>query len=49
MSTKESLIKTIKDWVKLDNEIRSLKKEQSARVNEKKELSGALLEIMKSN
>ena len=49
MSTKEALIKTIKDWVKLDNEIRSLKKEQSARVNEKKELSSALLEIMKSN
>ena len=49
MSTKETLIKTIKDWVKLDNEIRSLKKEQSDRVNEKKELSSALLEIMKSN
>lgn len=38
MSTKETLIKTIKDWVKLDNEIRSLKKEQSARVNEKKRI-----------
>ena len=49
MSTKETLIKTIKDWVKLDNEIRSLKKEQSIRNNEKKEISNTLLEIMKTN
>jgi hypothetical protein len=48
-TTKEILIKTIKDWVKIDNEIRSLKKEQSIRNTEKKELSASLLEIMKSN
>jgi len=49
MSVKETLVKTIKDWVKLDNEIRSLKKEQSIRTTEKKELSNTLIELMKSN
>lgn len=49
MSVKETLVKTIKDWVKLDNEIRSLKKEQNIRTTEKKELSNTLIELMKSN
>lgn len=49
MSTKETLIHTIKKWVKLDNEIRSLKKEQNIRNSEKKELSNTLIEIMKTN
>lgn len=49
MSTKETLIKTIKEWVKLDNEIRSLKREQTSRNNDKKELSNILMNIMKSN
>ena len=35
-STKEILITNIKQWVKLDNEIRSLKKEENIRKNEKK-------------
>ena len=49
MSTKEVLIKTIREWVKLDNEIRALKKEQTMRNNDKKELSTALMNIMKTN
>jgi len=49
MDTKEYLIKTIKDWVKLDNEIRSLQKEQIQRKNDKKKVSIALMEIMKKN
>lgn len=49
MSTKETLINTIKKWVKLDNEIRSLKKEQNTRNSEKKELTNILIEIMKNN
>lgn len=49
MSTKETLIKTIKEWVKLDNEIRSLKQEQTSRNRDKKVLSNTLLDIMKSN
>jgi hypothetical protein len=49
MSSKQELINTIKTWVKLDNEIRSLKKEQTARNNEKKKLTQSLIEIMKTN
>jgi hypothetical protein len=49
MDTKENLIKTIKEWVRLDNEIRALKKEESKRNAEKKTVSNNLIEIMKKN
>jgi len=49
MDTKEYLIKTIKEWVKLDNEIRALHKEETLRKNEKKNVSKLLMEIMKKN
>lgn len=49
METKEHLIKTIKEWVKLDNEIRTLQKEQVQRKNDKKKVSTQLMEIMKKN
>jgi seryl-tRNA synthetase len=49
METKEQLVKTIKDWVKIDNEIRSLNKEINNRKNEKKKLSASLIETMKKN
>jgi len=48
-TTKEQLVKTIKEWVKLDNEIRTLQKEQSKRKNDKKEISTILMDIMKQN
>jgi len=43
METKEQLINTIKRWVKIDNEIRALQKEQLARKNEKKKISSLFL------
>jgi hypothetical protein len=49
METKEQLINVIKQWVKLDNEIAALKKEENARKIEKKEVSVNLMEIMKKN
>lgn len=49
METKEQLVKAIKDWVKLDNEIRTLKKEEEQRKNDKKNISNILMEIMKKN
>jgi hypothetical protein len=49
MDTKEHLIKTIKDWVKLDNDIRKLKKEEKQRNDEKKNVSKQLMDIMKKN
>lgn len=49
METKEQLIQTIKEWVRLDNDIRKLKKEENDRKNEKKKISNLLIEIMKKN
>jgi len=49
METKEQLVKTIKDWVKIDNEIRGLNKEINTRKTEKKNLSTLLIETMKKN
>ena len=49
MDTKETLIKTIKEWVRLDNDIRKLKKEEKLRNDEKKNVSKMLMEIMKNN
>jgi len=48
-TTKEQLINTIKEWVKLDNEIRHLQKEQAKRKNDKKGISTVLMDIMKKN
>ena len=48
-TTKEQLIKTIKEWVRIDNEIRMLEKEVKSRKLEKKKLSDNLLNIMKQN
>jgi hypothetical protein len=49
METKEHLIKTIREWVRLDNDIRKLKKEEKMRNDEKKNVSKLLIEIMKKN
>ena len=49
METKDELIQTIKQWVKLDNEIRTLQKEQAKRKNDKKIMSLKLIETMKKN
>ena len=49
METKEQLIKCVKEWVRIDNEIRLLQKEQSLRKNEKKKISQELMEVMKKN
>ena len=47
--TKELLVNNIKQWVKLDNEIRSLKKEENIRKVEKKKINETLIELMKEN
>jgi hypothetical protein len=49
METKEQLIKSIKEWVKIDNEIRALQKEAKKRMDEKKNISKKLIEVMKNN
>jgi hypothetical protein len=49
METKEQLIKSIKEWVKIDNEIRALQKEAKKRMDEKKKISKNLIDVMKNN
>jgi 5'-3' exonuclease len=47
--TKEQLVNIIKDWVKVDNEIRQLQKEMLSRKKEKTSLSLQLIDVMKKN
>jgi hypothetical protein len=49
METKEQLIKAIQVWVRLDNEIRKLKKEEQMRKDEQKKLTTELIDIMRKN
>jgi len=49
MDSKEKLIKTIQEWVKLDNEMRTLKKEISSRKGEQDKITKVLINTMKSN
>lgn len=49
MDSKDMLIKTIQDWVRLDNEIRQLKKEEQKRKDDQKKLSENLINIMRKN
>lgn len=49
MNQKDSLVNAIKIWVKKDNEIRQLKKEERIRKKEQKEISETLMAIMKEN
>jgi hypothetical protein len=46
---KNNLIKLIKEWVKNDNEIRELKKQEIIRKTENKTITDKLLKIMKTN
>jgi hypothetical protein len=48
-NTKNLLVRNIKEWVKIDNEIRALKKEEKIRQDAKKKLNADLIEIMKDN
>ena len=48
-NSKNALVQNIKEWVKLDNEIRSLKKEENIRKTEKKKLNENIMNIMREN
>ena len=49
LETKEQLIVKIKEWVKIDNEIRTLQKELNKRKTDKKRISTELMEVMRAN
>jgi hypothetical protein len=46
---KNQLIQIVKEWVRIDNEIRQLQKEISTRRQDKKKMNDQLMETMKSN
>lgn len=49
LNTKEELIKNIREWIKMDNEIIKLKAELKEKINKKKELTETLVHVMKNN
>ena len=48
-STKDELIMTVKEWIKMDNDITKLKLETKEKTNKKKELTALLVNVMKDN
>jgi uncharacterized protein YdcH (DUF465 family) len=49
LETLEQLKQNVRDWVKLDNDIRALNKEITNRRNEKKSISKRLIDVMRDN
>jgi len=49
MENLEQLKHAVREWVKLDNEIRALNKEITTRRNEKKDISKKLVDVMRDN
>jgi hypothetical protein len=49
VSSKEELITSIKEWIKMDNEITKLKADIKEKTNKKKELTETLISVMKHN
>jgi len=48
-NAKKQLIQTVKEWVRIDNEIRHLQTEISSRKKERININTKLMETMKSN
>jgi predicted nucleic acid-binding Zn-ribbon protein len=49
METKEELVNSVKEWIKMDNEIAKLKAEIKDRNVKKKTLTESLMSVMKKN
>jgi Family of unknown function (DUF5760) len=47
--TKDQLVKHVKGWIQMDNEIKEFQKEIKERKDKKKEITDKLLHIMKDN
>ena len=47
METKDQLVTTIKEWVKIDNEIKALQKELKMRKTSQQKITASLMETMK--
>ena len=49
METKQQLVNSIREWVRIDNEMRKLKSETSKRKKEQKKISESLIDVMRKN
>lgn len=49
LETLDQLKQNVREWVKLDNDIRALNKEITNRRNEKKSISKRLIDVMRDN
>ena len=49
MKTKDQLVNSIRDWIQIDNEMRSLQERLKVLRNQKKDTTGNLVNVMKSN
>jgi hypothetical protein len=49
METLDQLKQNVREWVRLDNEIRALNKEMTTRRDEKKKISKRLIDVMRDN
>ena len=49
VNTKDELISNIKEWIKIDADIAKLKNDVKIKNNKKKEITEALVNVMKSN
>jgi len=49
METKEQLVNSIKEWVRIDNEIRALQKQLKLHKESKTKISGDLIDVMRKN
>jgi hypothetical protein len=49
LETKEQLIQKVREWVRVDNELRVLQKEMMIRKKEKQNISKELMNVMKLN
>jgi hypothetical protein len=49
MDTKEELVKHIRGWIQIDNDISALQKQMKTLREDKKNLTASLVDVMKSN
>jgi hypothetical protein len=49
MDTKEELVKHIRGWIQIDNDISTLQKQMKTLREDKKNLTASLVDVMKSN
>lgn len=49
METKDQLVQSIREWVKIDNEIRKLRTEANKRKKIQKTISESLMSVMRNN